>query len=84
MRNAIPKESLNLYKVDEVKTILDRMGLKKNGNKQSLIDRIAENLDDSMKEKLSSECDRYFRSEKGERFLAENQDFVMFHKKWIW
>ncbi len=80
LRNATPKESLNLYKVDELKTILDNMGLKKNGNKQSLIDRIAENLDDSMKEKLSSECDRYFRSEKGERFLAENQDFVMFHK----
>lgn len=80
LRNATPKEALNLYKVDELKTILDSMGLKKNGNKQSLIDRIAENLDDSMKEKLSSECDRYFRSEKGEIFLAENQDFVMFHK----
>lgn len=80
LRNATPKEALNLYKVDELKTILDSMGLKKNGNKSSLIDRIAENLDDSMKEKLSSECDRYFRSEKGEIFLAENQDFVMFHK----
>lgn len=80
LRNATAKEALNLYKVDELKTILDSMGLKKNGNKQSLIDRVAENLDDSMKEKLSSECDRYFRSEKGERFLAENQDFIMFHK----
>lgn len=80
LRNATAKEVLNLYKVDELKTILDSMGLKKNGNKQSLIDRIAENLDDSMKAKLSSECDRYFRSEKGERFLAENQDFIMFHK----
>lgn len=80
LRNATPKEVLNLYKVDELKIILDSMGLKKNGNKPSLIDRIAENLDDSMKEKLSNECDRYFRSEKGERFLAENQDFVMFHK----
>lgn len=80
LRNATPKEALNLYKVDELKTILDSMGLKKTGNKQPLIDRIAENIDDSMKEKLSSECDRYFRSEKGERFLSENQDFVMFHK----
>ena len=80
LRNATAKEALNLYKVDELKTILDSMGLKKNGNKQSLIDRIAENLDDSMKAKLSNECDRYFRSEKGERFLVENQDFIMFHK----
>lgn len=80
LRNATPKEALNLYKVDELKTILDSMGLKKNGNKQSLIDRITENIDDSMKKKLSIECDRYFRSEKGERFLTENQDFVMFHK----
>lgn len=80
LRNATPKEALNLYKVDELKTILDSMGLKKNGNKQSLIDRIVESIDDSMKEKLSNECDRYIRSEKGERFLAENQDFVMFHK----
>lgn len=80
LRNATPKEALNLYKVDELKTILDSMGLKKTGNKQSLIDRIAENIDDSMKEKLSKDCDRYFRSEKGESFLAENQDFVMFHK----
>lgn len=81
LRNATPKEALNLYKVDELKTILDSMGLKKNGNKPALIDRITENLDNSTKEKLSSECDRYFRSEKGEKFLAENQDFVMFHKK---
>ena len=36
---------------------------------------------DSMKEKLSNECDRYFRSEKGEIFLSENQDFVMYHRK---
>ena len=34
-----------------------------------------------MKEKLSNECDRYFRSEKGEIFLSENQDFVMYHRK---
>lgn len=81
LRNATPREALNLYKVDELKTILNNMGLKKTGNKQSLIDRIAENLDDSMKEKLSNECDRYFRSEKGERFLSENQDYILFHRK---
>lgn len=80
LRNATPKEALNLYKVDELKTILDSMGLKKNGNKSSLIERIEENLDDSMKGKLSNECDRYFRSAKGESFLSENQDFVMFHR----
>lgn len=81
LRQATPKEALNLYKISELKTILDSMGLKKNGNKPDLIDRIVENLDSAMKEKLSSECDRYFRSEKGERFLAENQDYVMFHAK---
>lgn len=80
LRNATPKEALNLYKTDELKTILDNMELKKNGNKQSLIDRIIENLDNFAKEKLSNECDRYFRSEKGEKFLSENQDFIMFHK----
>ncbi len=69
LRNATPKEALNLYKVDELKTILDSMGLKKTGNKRSLIERIEENPDDSMKEKLSNECDRYFRSKKGEIFL---------------
>ncbi|MCH5261588.1 MAG: SAP domain-containing protein [Lachnospiraceae bacterium] len=81
LRKATPKEALNLYKVPELKAILDSMGLKKNGNKQDLIDRIVENLDSAMKEKLSNECDRYFRSEKGEAFLSENQDYVLFHRK---
>lgn len=81
LRKATPKEALNLYKVPELKAILDSMGLKKNGNKADLIERIAENTDIEMKEKLSSECDRYFRSEKGERFLSENEDYVLFHRK---
>ena len=81
LRKATPKEALNLYKVPELKTILDGMGLKKSGNKPDLIDRISENLDNETKEKLSNECDRYFRSEKGERFLSENEDYVMFHRK---
>lgn len=81
LRKATPKEALYLYKVPELKTILDSIGLKKNGNKPDLIDRIVENLDSTMKEKLSNECDRYFRSEKGEAFLSENQDYVLFHSK---
>lgn len=81
LRKATPKEALNLYKVPELKTILDSMGLKKNGNKPDLIDRIVGNLDSATKEKLSSECDRYFKSEKGEAFLSENQDYVLFHRK---
>lgn len=80
LRKSTPKEALNLYKVPELKTILDSMGLKKNGNKPDLIERIVENLDEVTKEKLSNECDRYFRSEKGEKFLEENQDYVMFHR----
>ncbi len=80
LRNATPKEALNLCKVPELKTILDSMGLKKNGNKSDLINRIAENLDEETKNKLSGACDRYFRSEKGEQFLAENQDFIMYHR----
>lgn len=81
LRKATPKEALNLYKVPELKTILDSMGLGKSGNKPDLINRIIANLDDAIKEKLSNECDRYFRSEKGELFLSENQDYVMFHAK---
>ncbi len=81
LRNAKPKEALNLYKVSELKTILDSMGLKKSGHKPDLINRIVENIDDETREKLSRDCDRYFRSEKGERFLEENRDYVMFHDK---
>lgn len=81
LREATPKEALNLYKVPELKMILDSMGLEKKGNKPDLINRIVENIDDDIGRKLSNKCDRYFRSEKGERFLYENQDYVMFHTK---
>lgn len=53
LRNATPKEALKLYKVPELKTILDSMGLEKNGNKSDLVNRIVKNLDSAMKEKLS-------------------------------
>ncbi len=80
-RKASLPEALGTYKVPELKTILESMGQKKNGNKDALIDRIIANMDNEDKERVLNQCDRLFLSEKGLAFVWENDDYVMYHRK---
>ena len=80
-RKANFHEAINLYKVPELKTILDSIGLKKTGKKDDLIERIENNIDDELKSLIVSNCDRLFVTEKGYDFLEENGDYYMWHRK---
>jgi len=81
LRSAVLREALSLYKVPELKILLERLGLKKSGNKEILIDRIIEGINDDEKEKIVSECEHLFLTDKGCEFLRENEDYVMYHRK---
>lgn len=80
-RKANFHEAISLYKVTELKTILESIGLKKTGKKSDLIDRVANAIDDEQKARITSQCERLFITEKGRAFLEENEDYVMWHKK---
>lgn len=81
LRNAYLDEALNLYKVPELKMILESLGLPKTGKKADLIERIKESISDSEKGKVIKDCKYLFPSEKGLVFLKENEDYVMWHRK---
>ena len=81
LRPALLSEALSLYKISELKTILESLGLKKGGNKSVLIDRIINGIDDDEKSRIVSQCKHLFLTEKGHIFLEENDDYVMYHKK---
>lgn len=80
LQSATLDEVLGLYKVSELKDILENLGEKKTGKKTDLIDRIKNVLPDSEKDRISKSCKSLFLSEKGEKFLEENYDFVLFHR----
>lgn len=80
-RKANFHEAISLYKVTELKTILESIGLKNTGKKPDLIDRVSNSIDDEQKSRIASQCDRLFITEKGLAFLEENKDYVMWHKK---
>lgn len=80
-RKANFHEAISLYKVTELKTILESIGLKKTGKKQDLIDRVANAIDDEQKARIASQCERLFITEKGSEFLRENEDYARWHKK---
>lgn len=80
LRNAYLDEALNLYKVPELKMILESLGLQKTGKKADLIERITESISDSEKDKITKNCNTLFLSDEGEMFLEENYDFVLFHR----
>lgn len=69
LRLALLPEALSLYKIPELKTILESLGLKKNGNKADLIDRIINVIDDEEKEEILNRCNHLFLTEKGLAFL---------------
>lgn len=74
-------EALSLYKVPELKIILESLGLRKTGKKDELINRVINVLDDSEKERIVNQCEHLFVTEKGLIFLKENEDYVMWHKQ---
>lgn len=80
-RKANFREAINLYKVPELKTILESIGLKKTGKKADLIERVENNIDDDLKSLIVSKCERLFVTEKGNDFLSENGDYYMWHRK---
>lgn len=80
-RKANFNEAINLYKVPELKMILESLGLKKTGNKPDLIDRVINAIDEEQKARIVSQCERLFVTEKGCAFLRENEDYVMWHRK---
>lgn len=81
LRPALLSEALRVYKVSELKRILESLGLKQNGNKLVLINRIIDSIDDTDKERILNQCDSLFMTEKGWAFLQANNDYVMYHKK---
>lgn len=81
LRKAVLSEALSLYKMPELKTILESMGQKKGGNKDALIERIVANIDNEDKERILIQCEHLFPTKKGYEFLWENEDYVMYHKK---
>ena len=81
LRPAVLSEALGLYKVTELKTILESLGLKKIGNKSDLIERVISAIDDEEKARIVNQCEHLFVTEKGLAFLEENEDYVMFHRK---
>ena len=81
LRAANLQEALSLYKVPELKTILESLGLKKTGNKSDLIDRIVSALGTEEKEKITNQCEHLFLTGKGYTFLEENGDYDMWHRK---
>jgi len=81
LRAANLSEALSLYKVSELKMILESLRLKKTGKKDELINRVINVLDDSEKERIVNQCEHLFVTDKGLIFLKENEDYVMWHKK---
>lgn len=80
LRDATLLETLGLYKVSELKTILESLGLKKTGNKDDLIKRVIESIDEKQKSKITKTCNYLFLTEKGKMFLDVNYDFVLYHR----
>lgn len=81
LRGANLTEALSLYKVTELKMILESLGLKKTGRKNNLISRIVNVIDDNDKARIVSQSKRLFVTEKGYHFLEENGDYYMWHRK---
>lgn len=81
LRSASLWEALSLYKVPELKMMLDSIGLKKTGNKAVLIDRIVDNIGNDQKQMILNKCEHVFLSEKGAAFLDENGDYARWHRK---
>lgn len=81
LRKAFLAEALSLYKVPELKIILESLGLKKSGNKADLIERIINAIDDEEKARIVNQCEHLFVTEKGLAFLEENGDYGRWHSK---
>ena len=74
---------LSNLKVSELKEILSSHGLPSTGKKETLIERVIENVDECVIKKLSS-VELYVLSKKGEEFLTQNNDYVLIHKHKDW
>lgn len=73
------REILSMYKVDELKQILDSLGEKKSGKKDELIERILQTSPGDNLAALESQHNCYSLSEKGRLFLDSHDDYVTLH-----
>ena len=77
-------EILKSYKVDELKNILKDSNLKVTGKKLELINRIKEEVPENVINRIKSYKQIYVLSEKGNKFLDENRDYVKIHIHSSW
>lgn len=77
-------EILNTYKVDELKNILKNSNLKVTGKKSELIDRIREKVSEEVINKIKLNKRIYVLSEKGQKFLENNKDYIKIHTHSSW
>ena len=77
-------EILNSYKVNELKNILKDSNLKGTGKKLELINRIKEEVPEKVINKIKSYKQIYVLSEKGNKFLDENRDYIKIHIHSSW
>jgi DNA-binding MarR family transcriptional regulator len=78
-------ETLSMYKVDELKQILDSLGEKKSGKKEELIERILQTSPGENLAALERQHNCYSLSEKGRLFLDSHDDYVtlhLYHSHW--
>lgn len=75
LRDAISAETLDAFKVADLKSILEANGLPAKGKKAELISQIVKYVD-PVKLKLPA---MYCVSEKGLEYLAEHDDFIKLH-----
>lgn len=73
---------LSTYKMQELKKIADNLGCAKGGKKAELINRIYENLNESMMNSIISDSNLFTLSEIGRAFLSSNYDYVELHRHW--
>lgn len=71
---------LNAYKMQELKIIADSLGCAKSGKKAELINRIYQNLSESMANSIISGSNLFTLSDIGRSFLHSNYDYVELHR----
>lgn len=82
VQNANTFDILNgAYKLPELKTIADSLGIKKSGRKSELAKRISDSLSSSLSDEVvMANRNLYIISEKGKQKLVGNDDYILFYK----
>lgn len=81
LRNANINEILiEKYSLNDLKTIADSVGVKKNGKKAELVERIIPLLSEEQIAEIKTSPKLYTLSPKGEQVLCGNEDYMLLHK----